>query len=1169
MKNSYRHAPWAIDMVQQNRARKQPQVDDQITIISRPNMGGGMKGEPSVVGGIDSNMEPIGVGSLEFTGYGADGKLQPDMPVDVIDTKNNGDINLHEGEFKLVKPDGKTIVLDAIQSQEILKSLEDKKLVGGMQTGGEYEEDLNVSNSDLTSNTTDTTKTPSSSLDTIGQYDSAIGTGLTNLQQTAQGGSDYARQVGGETLRDYQMSAATEIGKEKSLMGGEVGLTEEAKRARTAELERERRMGVSNIQAQLAGQQKQSAEAANTQLIQSGIQAGNYQQGVQRYENELKDADWNRALQYYDPATPEGLKYLQEMYVSKFGGQAPDLNVLTEGRNYALRKRENELTSSNIDIGAATERLKNDEWANFLKNIDLTNPEERATAQAKYVELFGGTAPGLAIIQGDQAAYIKTRDANAELAATNANTAAFRANTDEWTTFLKSVDLNDAKDFAAAQQKYLELFGEYDKDGKLVEGQWVPTLNVLKGDQAAYTRTREADVTVAEASAAEATVAPYWKAYNEASAAGDTAGMARNYALATGGTLAADGTVTGGQTLDTTVLDKAKNLANYNDVYDAIATRGMSWYDVTSLGLLDAGVEGTPQYAEAQATYNEMKKIYDTQVASGAIDTATAATNAASSRMNTLYMGGKGMDEMLSDQTLRQNIASSLGVSKDDPAVDAEIQTQFNAYLTTNKDTFAGNAETLMGDAFDNQRIADDVKGDDAIRRSIAGFLGLDANSTDPAVQSKIDEEISSRWTQVTMPEVDRIFNRQVEGGYIPEKYQDSPEWQEEYKQVIRDLQSQNVFDAEGNVIPGSDINWPWDNPDTYFNYTDWGGNDIVYEADGTISQEFYDSVIPNASGEPYKNADGEEITQRMAYDKWNQLSPADKEKYFTEGKPDTEAFMKAAFPPAPRVDGASATATSDPTVLENRYLDDKEYALALNTERDAWNSMAEYPGMPTPEHPEEGQIGPNNYSYIDETGTVKVAPKASSAFNNIWMQLSDAFGDPPGTILDADSFNTIWNEGKGYIVDENGIIQNFTEEFQTAHPELSATNKYRMADTSSLLTQNPTPEGLTARLESVAGVKGFRDAAPEEIIDGMPTEVSLDKRSLDGRMDGKDTSGFLTPEIIDSTYTALNSSGKPTLYKVIGFSTVSSGADPTLTAAEINPQDGSVIGYRIYHFTY
>lgn len=75
--------------------------------------------------------------NMQFTGYGEDGQLQPDNPVEMVDTQQ-GQRLIHEGEVKVTYPDGTTAVVPADQMpQDKLRKLQEKGMQG-FQAGGTF-----------------------------------------------------------------------------------------------------------------------------------------------------------------------------------------------------------------------------------------------------------------------------------------------------------------------------------------------------------------------------------------------------------------------------------------------------------------------------------------------------------------------------------------------------------------------------------------------------------------------------------------------------------------------------------------------------------------------------------------------------------------------------------------------------------------------------------------------------------------------------------------------------------------------------------------------------------------------------------------------------------------------------------------------------------------------
>jgi len=128
-------------------------------------------------------------------------------------------------------------------------------------------------------------------------------------------------------------------------MSTDPSLTDGAKAAALGELQRGQYAAEGEMMSDLSIDAMNRAENAARDVINKGMD-------VEKFDRRLADEDWARALMYYDPSTPDGLKTLQDMYVDKFGGSPPDLNVLQEERSYAQRKREQDITMGDQAITA-------------------------------------------------------------------------------------------------------------------------------------------------------------------------------------------------------------------------------------------------------------------------------------------------------------------------------------------------------------------------------------------------------------------------------------------------------------------------------------------------------------------------------------------------------------------------------------------------------------------------------------------------------------------------------------------------------------------------------------------------------------------------------------------------------------------------------------------------
>jgi hypothetical protein len=139
---------------------------------------------------------------------------------------------------------------------------------------------------------------------------------------------------------------------------------------------------------EVANQKQQLATTAANQLVIGGLsgmgevraeRAQAFTEG--QYADTKKQSDWERLLQTYDPSTPEGLKSLQTGYTSLFGGEAPDLNAITDQRNYLKTKQQQDVAIGGIGVESAEQGLKDQQQASIMSriasgyNVDRINQE--------------------------------------------------------------------------------------------------------------------------------------------------------------------------------------------------------------------------------------------------------------------------------------------------------------------------------------------------------------------------------------------------------------------------------------------------------------------------------------------------------------------------------------------------------------------------------------------------------------------------------------------------------------------------------------------------------------------------------------------------------------------------------------------------------------------------
>lgn len=104
-----------------------------------------------------------------------------------------------------------------------------------------------------------------------------------------------------------------------------------------------------------------------------------------KYENELLNEDWERALIAFDPATAEGMEALTSAWQEYFGdrypeGYVPDLSQLQEMRVYAQIKRNQDVQMGDLDIDAAKLGISGDQMALVVRDINSGVPVEDINA---------------------------------------------------------------------------------------------------------------------------------------------------------------------------------------------------------------------------------------------------------------------------------------------------------------------------------------------------------------------------------------------------------------------------------------------------------------------------------------------------------------------------------------------------------------------------------------------------------------------------------------------------------------------------------------------------------------------------------------------------------------------------------------------------------------------
>ena len=199
--------------------------------------------------------------------------------------------------------------------------------------------------------------------------------GMQAIGDMATGNSPIYKNIENRATQGFGGQAIAAMGAAKQ-GASQTGYTPEGigsiERSTATALEGQR----SKMLGEVANQKQQLATTAANQLVIGGLsgmgevraeRAQTFTEG--QYADTKKQSDWERLLQTYDPSTPEGLKSLQTGYTSLFGGEAPDLNAITDQRNYLKTKQQQDIALGGIGVESAGQGLKDQQQASIMSRI--------------------------------------------------------------------------------------------------------------------------------------------------------------------------------------------------------------------------------------------------------------------------------------------------------------------------------------------------------------------------------------------------------------------------------------------------------------------------------------------------------------------------------------------------------------------------------------------------------------------------------------------------------------------------------------------------------------------------------------------------------------------------------------------------------------------------------
>lgn len=294
---------------------------------------------------------PIGR-PMGYTGNGGDGKIQTSMPTSMVQT-TKGPLMLHEGEGTIQNKDGSVTVVP----QKDLLNMQKGMGIPGMETGGTFTPE-SVENKNSGGFQSEFKLTPGGAIGSPKPQsnDDFLKTGMTELSKQATGQSPIFKSqenIANQNLGGASL-AAIGAAKQQAAQSGldKQGIGQVAQQTSRA-LEGER----SALQGQIAQNKQQMASSAASSLANmaigaksSDVQDRSMNLQEKTYSDTKAQSDWERMLQYYDPASESGLKALQSAYVEKFGGTAPDMNTLIEQRKYTQQKQQQDLASGKLSL---------------------------------------------------------------------------------------------------------------------------------------------------------------------------------------------------------------------------------------------------------------------------------------------------------------------------------------------------------------------------------------------------------------------------------------------------------------------------------------------------------------------------------------------------------------------------------------------------------------------------------------------------------------------------------------------------------------------------------------------------------------------------------------------------------------------------------------------------
>lgn len=231
----------------------------------------------------------------------------------------------------------------------------------------------------------------------------------------------------------------------------------------------------------------------------------------------------------------------------------------------------------------------------------------------------------------------------------------------------------------------------------------------------------------------------------------------------------------------------------------------------------------------------------------------------------------------INDSTIRANAKQILGAGATEQQVTDYIRNSFQGAINSNRDKFENQIDISLANMHDNNMVIDDALTNDSIRRKIALLNGItDINS------SSIDDIITAKWGRVSVTGVPKMIQNMVLNDAFSEDLLEDPNFETDITTWAQGAFQNGFLIADGNgglaisETAPEGFTWPWNNPDTMFNYTSPNGNDL--NPGETVNPT--EVMTAEGNGTTYFTTDNEgnkvAVTQGDVEDQWQNLLNTD-----------------------------------------------------------------------------------------------------------------------------------------------------------------------------------------------------------------------------------------------------------------------------------------------------